>query len=200
MGALEVGITVRTVPPMLTENELKSLTEGLVPKDASVIVAPSAVPAVAPVSKLITVDLESTGELTTLDEVAEEKTKSVPLCTFTLKSVEPSMARNCFCKSAAKSMSVAEFGFGVSPIDLPPTVSEKFLKSVTDGDVPNVGAAIVVVFEVVTPSGVPVETPVLPPVSVSAKLFPPLIGVLELAKPALMLRCACDKELIETAC
>ena len=64
---------------MLTENELKSLTEGLVPKDGPVIVAASAVPAVAPVSKLITVDLESTGELITLEEVAEEKTKSVPL-------------------------------------------------------------------------------------------------------------------------
>ena len=188
VGALEVGVTVRAVPPIVTAKELKSFTEGLVPKEAPVIVASADVPTDAPESKLMTVDVDNTGELTTLVEVADENTKSVPLCTVTLRSVEPSIERSCFCRSAAKSVNVVEAGLGVSPYVLPPTLKEKFLKSLTEGEVPNAGAASVVVFEVVTPSGVPTETPVLLPVRVSAKLLPPFIDVVALEKPALMLR------------
>jgi hypothetical protein len=48
---------------------------------------------------------------------------------------------------------VAVAGAGVKPIVLPATTIEKFLKSLTDGDVPKLGFASVVIFEEVTPSG-----------------------------------------------
>ena len=108
----EAGIRVRTVPPILTVKELKSLNDGTVPNAAPVIVVSDAVPTVAPLSKLITVLLERLGALTIRVDVAEVIVKLVPLSTLTLKSVVPSMLRSCFCISAAKSVSVAEVGEG----------------------------------------------------------------------------------------
>ena len=79
-------------------------------------------------------------------------------------------------------------GAGVKPIVLPATVSEKFLKSLTDGFVPKVGPARVVMLEEVTPSGVPKETPGLFLDNVMSKLLPLLIDAEDETKPELMLR------------
>ena len=190
---------VRAVPPILTVNELKSFTDGLMPNAAPVIVESAVVPTAAPLSKLTTVEVESVGEATVLPDV-DVNTKSVPFWTVTVKSLEPSMVCSCFCKSLARSVTVAVAGAGVKPIVLPSTVIEKFLKSLTDGDVPKVGPASVVMLEEVTPSGVPVDTPGLFPASVIAKLLPPLREVVAEAKPGLILRWACDKELMAIAC
>ena len=93
-GEAEAGISVRTVPSMVTVNELKSLKEGTVPNEAPVIVASAAVPMIAPVSKLITVLVDRLGALTMRVEVAEVMVKLVPLSTLTLKSVVPSILRS----------------------------------------------------------------------------------------------------------
>jgi hypothetical protein len=79
-------------------------------------------------------------------------------------------------------------------------VTAKFLKSVTDAEVPNVGAAMVAWYvDVVV--GVPADNPVvLVPVNVSAKALPPFRAVLLLAKPVLTLRCAEDNEDTVTSC
>ena len=82
---------------------------------------------------------------------------------------------------------------------MPLTVTAKFLKSFTDGVVPNVGEKIVVVFVDVV-DAVPTATPTLLPLTVRPKLLPPLMAVDADAKPELMLRCACVKEFTDTVC
>ena len=137
MGEADAGISVLTVPPIFTVKELKSFNEGTVPNAAPVMVAPSEVPTDAPLSKLITVLADKLGAVKTRVDVAEVMVKLVPLSTLTLKSSVPSIARSCFCISAAKSASVAVVGDGARLKTAPSKVMEKFLKSLTEGVLPN---------------------------------------------------------------
>ena len=82
------------------------------PNVAPVIVASAAVPTDAPLSKLIAVLVARLGALSMRVLVAEVIVKLVPFSTLTLKSVDPSMLRNCSCISAAKSVKLAEAGEG----------------------------------------------------------------------------------------
>ena len=73
------GMSERCVPAIVTVKALKSFTDGLVPKLAPVIADVPAVPAEAPVSKLMVVAFESAGLLTTRVEVADVISSWLPL-------------------------------------------------------------------------------------------------------------------------
>ena len=113
VGAVGPGTTVRTVPPMVTVKALKSEVEGTVPKLAPVIVASADVPTKAPLSRLMIVEFDNAGLSMVRVVVADAITKSVPPETVTLRSLEPSSARNWVCRLAAKSVNVAVAGAGV---------------------------------------------------------------------------------------
>ena len=117
--------------------------------------------------------------------------------TETVKSVEPpSLARNCACKSDARSAKVALAGFGVRFIVVPSIVTKKLLKSSIAGVVPKLTPEIDAVF-VLSVTAVPTD---MPPLLVCAIVMlnglPPFSELVLLANPVLILLCAAETELI----
>ena len=138
VGASGAGMMVRTLSPILTVNDLKSVTCGRVPNLTPVIPLPDAVgtPTSAPVSRRIVAVCDKVGAVILRLKLDDWNCRpEVPL-TVTDNSSVPSSARNCFCRSAASAFKSALAGEGFRLNCLPATMIENALKSVTDGELP----------------------------------------------------------------
>ena len=133
---INVGVIVLVTPPTVTVILPKSLVVGLEPKLTPAKVALCVFPKFTPAG-FPTVMTASFDKATLLicRPLAELIIKLVPL-RETVKSLEPSAACNCVCRSLAKSVKVAVAGLGVIVRTAPPTVTVKVLKSLVEALVP----------------------------------------------------------------